>query len=505
MVTNKPIQLLLTGLALAVISLPAAGADKIPSVPKWQRLELTLKSSRAYTNALQEAEVRALFISPLGETNRVYGFWDGGKTWRVRYQPTFPGRWTYYTMCSDTANAGLHEQHGEFLCTASKGDSRFAEHGPVQVARDQQHFEHADRSPFLWLGAAAWDTATRATVLEWEHYVTTCATQKFTVVQWKLPSATFTGREGVSVNLALAQQLDAKVAAANAAGLLNAIAPLWEEADADASLSEDQAMVLLRYCVARWGADDVAWIVAFDCDSAGTQAARWQRLGRAVFNSVSHAPVVLLAGDSTWVLDGFRRERWVDALGFQTRQVTDANALPWLLTGPLSLERRKIPARPLITLDPPAESVGSASFSRRLLWWSLLLNTPAGVSCSAPDGAEPAATAEAIAPLHDFFLTKEFWRWQPALSASLNQPGVKSPQNHIAAVSTEARDVTVIYVPENRTLELAARIVPKKSTATWFNPRSGETTKASAVTAPNAFQFTTPAAGDWVLVVKAVK
>jgi hypothetical protein len=497
MAIPKRIRFRLAALALAVFSLVAARADKLPAVPKWQRFELTLKSSRTYTNALQDAEVRALFVSPLGETNRVYGFWDGGKTWRVRYQPTFPGRWTYYTMCSDTANAGLHEQTGAFLCTASQAGHRFAEHGPVQPARDQQHFEHADRTGFLWLGAVAWENS--ATGEPWNSFVTNRAAQKFTVVQWKLPPATFAGRDRVNVNLAQAKLMDAKVAAANDAGLLSALAPLWElGSDATDSLPEDQAIALLRYCVARWGAHDVAWVIAFDCDSTGTQAARWQRIGRAVFNSVSHAPVVLFAGDSNWVLEGFRRERWVDALGFQTRLVTDTNSLPWLLEGPLSLERNKTPARPLITLDPPP-SGNSADFSRRLLWWSLLRNTPAGVSCDATDAAP------AIAPLHDFFATKAFWRLQPAAAAVLNSPEPQSPGEQITAVSTEARDFTVIYLPGPRTIDVAARAVPMKSAAAWFNPRTGQTLKAAAGIGPAKYQFQTPDAGDCVLVIQATK
>ena len=529
MVNRKLLRRLLAIGCIAWLHLPATLlAQKLPAVPKWQRLELNLKSSRSYTNALQEAEVRALFISPLGETNRVYGFWDGGKNWRVRYQPTFAGRWKYYTMCSDTANTGLHEQSGEFLCTASKNENRFAEHGPVQVARDSQHFEHADRTPFLWLGDAAWNAAGRSSASDWTEYTKTRAEQKFNVVQWKLPAPAFTGRERISINLELFRQLESKIAAANGAGLLNAIAPLWEiGANANDSLPEDQAIALLRYCLARWDADHVAWIVAFEADNTGSQAARWQRIGRAVFNPVSHAPVVLLPGESTWVLDNFRNERWVDALGFQTTQVTDEDSLPWLLNGPLALERRKLPARPLITLAPSAETANSAlattGLSRRLLWWNVLLNTPAGVSSSALDIAEWTTTpkapttaqpwfqatslpgAAAIAPLNDGLASKDFWRLQSLAQAVTVQAGTKFPRNQIVAAGTEARDLLLAYIPEDRAVNLATRTLPPRATASWFNPRTGESAPARAVGGATTYNFATPAAGDWLLVLKAGK
>ena len=528
MANRKLLQTLLVVVGIVAFSPPLdLLAQKVQSVPKWQPFELTLKSSRNYTNPLQEAEVRALFISPLGETNRVYGFWDGGRTWRVRYQPAFPGRWTYYTMCSDTSNSGLHEQTGEFLCTASRTDSSFAEHGPVQVARDNWHFEHADRTPFLWLGDAAWDTAARSTASDWSEYTKMRAAQKFNVVQWKLPAATFTSHNRISINLDAFKQLETRIESANRAGLLNAIAPLWEIGAAGDILPENQAIALLRYCVARWDADDVAWIVAFESDSTGAQAARWQRIGRAVFNSVSHAPVVLLPGDSSWVTDNFRHERWVDALGIQTAQVKDEDSLPWLLNGPVSLERNKSPVKPLITLAPPAETANSAlaatDLARRLLWWNVLLNTPAGVSCSArdvadwtTDGKTPMTSqpwyqalflpgAAAIAPLNDFLATKDFWRLQPLTQAVTAQTTAKFSRSQIVAVGTEDHSLTVVYIPEDRAVNLAAHALPARPNATWFNPRTGESRKTGAVSGPTNANYATPAPGDWVLVLQARK
>ena len=56
-------------------------------VPKWGRFEQSFKSGVLYSNALQDATLTVLFTSPLGETNLVYGFWDGDKNWRVRFSP----------------------------------------------------------------------------------------------------------------------------------------------------------------------------------------------------------------------------------------------------------------------------------------------------------------------------------------------------------------------------------------------------------------------------------
>lgn len=524
----------LTAVCVALFILPAR-AEKVPTTPKWQRFELTLKSSVTYTNPIQEAEMRVLFVSPLGETNRVYGFWDGGKTWRVRFQPGFAGRWTYYTMCSDTANAGLHAQTGSFLCTATKGEASLDLHGPVQVARSQKHLEHADRTPFLWLGDAAWSAALKSTSKDWEEFVEARAQQKFNAVQWRLnpdlrdpKQSAFTGRDCISVNLEVFRQLDAKIATANRAGLLCAIAPLWEISDrAEEPLPEDQAIRLLRYAVARWSAEDVAWIVAFESDSTGAPATRWQNIGRAVFGQVTHAPVILLPGESVWAFDAFRRERWVDVLGVQTTSVVNENALPWLLHGPLALERQKVPAHPLVTIAPPPEVSTkpakhqiSGELPMRLLWWSVLLNTPAGVSYQAQDIAEwntnPDAKksaqpwrdalalpgANALAPLAGAFAGKEFWRLEP-FSQVRNSSA--APTHETVAASTEAQEFMMIYTPEERTVNLPLSQTSPSVKANWHNVRTGETLLANAAKPTATTQrFTTPATGDWLLTLQKV-
>lgn len=50
-------------------------------------------------------ELLATFTGPGGEKYAVPGFWDGGRTWRVRFAPTAPGRWSYVTACREAAGS----------------------------------------------------------------------------------------------------------------------------------------------------------------------------------------------------------------------------------------------------------------------------------------------------------------------------------------------------------------------------------------------------------------
>ena len=119
----------------------ASQSPKAPVVPKWTRFEHAFKSSIAYSNPLQQASLQVTFISPTGKTNRVDGFWDGGRTWRVRFAPDQVGRWSYQTSCSDVSNRRLHDQRGALICTAPIAGTVFQRHGPIRIARDRRRIE----------------------------------------------------------------------------------------------------------------------------------------------------------------------------------------------------------------------------------------------------------------------------------------------------------------------------------------------------------------------------
>src|SRR4051812_37938155 len=84
----------------------AGAADKTATVH--DRFEVTLESAANYENPPQETSITATFTAPDGQKLTVPGFWDGGKTWRVRFLPTQAGGWKYEIVCSDKSNNGLH-------------------------------------------------------------------------------------------------------------------------------------------------------------------------------------------------------------------------------------------------------------------------------------------------------------------------------------------------------------------------------------------------------------
>lgn len=511
-------------------------------VPKWTRFEHTFKSSVLYSNALQEVTLKVRFVSPLGEAFEVDGFWDGGKVWRVRFAPDQPGRWTYASTCSDASNRGLHGQTGAFLCTSPVGHSRFRQHGPVRIARDQRHLEHADGTPFFWLADTTWDGARVSSPKDWDLYVRVRESQKFSVVQWAVAPGNndenqpaFTGYpERIAINPEFFKRLDAKLERLSQSGLLSAIAPLAElENQGVATLPDDQAALLLRYVVARWGAEPVAWLVAFEGDTQGKKVGRWKRIGNAVFANTRHAPVVLYPGQAAWVLDEFRDQAWVDVFGLQTVTGTTEDALKFTFAGPFPKEWTQKPTRPLIPFTPlengfavPGKQRFTSDDVRHAAYWSLFLAPPAGVSYGGQGvvhwdlTADPAdkqvpgsglpmwqkamfmPAARQMFQLGRLMETLDYWKLQPQANLLAVQPGESNPSLWVTAAASPANNVALVYAPNQKAVDLATDHIPAAAKMTWFNPRTGTDARALAVVG-TTFQVPTPGPGDWVLLMKA--
>jgi hypothetical protein len=85
------------------------------------------------------------------------------------------------------------------------------------------------------------------------------------------------------------------------------------------------------------------------------------------------------------------------------------------------------------------------------------------------------------------------------------QPGDKSAERFIAAAGTEGKELLLVYVPEDRTVSLFLKALPRSPAIGWYNPRTGETNRAVAVVGESACQVPTPNPGDWLLTTREGK
>jgi hypothetical protein len=530
-------------IALVVACSGATRSPKQRIVPHWARFEQAFLSTFAYTNPLQEASFRAVFTSPSGEIRSIDGFWDGGRTWRVRFCPDTPGQWTFTTYCSDQKNAGLDGQTGKFLCTAPVGDSVFQRHGPVRIARDHRHFEHADGTPFFWIADTVWSGACVSTPKDWQRYATIRASQSFNVALWCI--APENGREQeravtgfyekIGINPTSFQRLDAKLEILSREGILSAIAPV-ADIGAPATgklLPEDQAALLFRYVIARWGADPVVWVVDARNGASSSDVDRWRRIGDLVFTNSFHAPTLLI-GASAAPRDVLFDRPWVGAYGFETAGVSTRKPIGGEVTAiePSSMTPTAQP-HPVVLFAPRENGLANASKKRfnpddvrHAVYENLFMAPPAGVTYSAQgvldwDTTGQANGTDAGMPLWQkssfmpgakqmrtlamLMHSIDFWRLRPQPQVVPAKSGQLPANVGVVAASTASKDLTLVYLPQPDPVDVYLEAMPASPLISWLEPRQGATSTAVAVVSGPTCQFPPPGTGDWVLLIRASK
>jgi hypothetical protein len=127
----------------------------------WEKVEIALQASRSYQNPYTEVEVWVDLKGP-GFDKRCYGFWDGGKTFRVRVLAISPGTWTW-TSGSNQSDSGLNGKTGKFTATAwheAEVVKNPCRRGMIKASANGHAFEYADGTPFFLLGDTWWSIPT---------------------------------------------------------------------------------------------------------------------------------------------------------------------------------------------------------------------------------------------------------------------------------------------------------------------------------------------------------
>ena len=513
---------------------------------QWGVFERAFESGEDHADPFRDVEAAVRFEAPSGRTRQVEAFWDGGRTWRVRFSPDEPGTWRYRTSCA--VDAVLEGREGTFECGGPAGE-RLGARGPIRLADDLRHFEHADGTAFFYLADTAWNGVLRASAEQWARYLSRRAEQGFSAVQfvcthWRACAAdpvgdvAWEGVEDIRLNPAFFARMDAKVAAINAHGLVGVPVLLWalKPCDPGRYLAEADAIRVARYVAARWGAHNVIWLLGGDGAYTGESAARWCRVGKAVFGNDPDRRDRLVSmhpqGVSSYAAD-LGGEAWLDFLGYKSGHGDSEDHLRWTAEGPMSTDWRRRPTRPVVNLEPNYEyhvgyhhkTVHGAREVRRAAWWSLLAAPPAGITYGnnhiwpwnhepgpAPDhpGCCPGDTCgpwergldmpgvEGMGVLAGFFRSFEWWQLRPAPDALAQQPGREQVARYVSVARTDDGAFLVAYTPAGDAVALRAAAAPPGD-ALWLDPRTGQMRPA----APDGARYAPPDDRDWVLTIGA--
>jgi hypothetical protein len=123
----------------------------------WDVEELTLTASGTYENPYMDIDVWIDLKGP-GFAKRVYGFWDGGQVFKVRFTATAPGEWSWRSG-SFPLDPGLDGKTGQ--CTAlpvseENKKKNIACRGILRPSENGHGFVHPDGSSFFMIGDTWW-------------------------------------------------------------------------------------------------------------------------------------------------------------------------------------------------------------------------------------------------------------------------------------------------------------------------------------------------------------
>lgn len=122
-------------------------------VHTWEKQELTFAAKHSFANPYTEAVVWVDLTGP-GFHKRVYGFWDGGNTFRVRILATAPGTWKWQSG-SMPSDPGLAGKTGSFTATdwtEQEKRENPLRRGFLRPTPNHHALELADGTPFFVIG-----------------------------------------------------------------------------------------------------------------------------------------------------------------------------------------------------------------------------------------------------------------------------------------------------------------------------------------------------------------
>jgi hypothetical protein len=280
---------------LAVLPNVATAADSPPTEANVVA-EITLDAAQPHRRPFLDVALDVVFTDPGGARKTMPAFWAGGNKWKVRYSSPIVGTHRYRTQCNETGDTGLHAVEGRVEVAPYTGDNPLFRHGMLQIARDQRHFEHADSTPFFWLGDTWWKCLCKR--LSWEGFQELAADRKakgFSVIhivcgpypdeavfeaRWENEGGKpYVNREFTEVNPAYFEYADRRLKHLVEAGLVPAIVGGWGRGDCDGMAMAGVAGMKRhwRNLIARYGAYPTIWIVGGE--SGGPE---WTEVARYV-------------------------------------------------------------------------------------------------------------------------------------------------------------------------------------------------------------------------------
>jgi hypothetical protein len=517
------------------------------------------RAAAAHADPYNDDELDVEFTGPSGATFRHPAFWGGGDVWKARFAGAEEGQYAFRTLCARGEDAGLSGRSGSITVLPYRGANALCARGRLRVAEDRRHLEHADGTPFFWIGDTWWMAPTKR--LSWPGFLELTADRAakgFNVIQLVAGSPpdmdAFDPRganeggqpftEGfASINPAYYDYADRKIATLVESGLTPCILGTWGyyllKMGGAAKVKR-----LWRYLVARYGAYPVVWCLC------GEAVMRYYLSETQEADEIAQRKGWTEVMAHVRAIDGYHNLITIHPTRYGAEQVEDHTLMDveMLQTGHSDVQSvaptieavrtavAREPRRPVVNGEVNYEGIGGRAWQnvQRLCFYHSALNGVAGFTYGAngiwqfnedgdlfgasPHGRTWGATswreAMRLPGSRQVCIGAEFMRrfpwWKiaahPEWLAKPANPSVPNAyENVMVGIPGELR---LLYVPHWWQPPVLVNFEPgARYAATFFNTITGEDIEIGAVTPDTEGQWIPPhppEARDWIVVMKAV-
>ena len=538
--------------------------EVVAQIRRWEVFELKLQAKHHYINpyAAIPADtkgglVQVVFSGTNGEARGkkvvLFGFWDGGQNWKVRFSSPFTGTWAYKSVSKDP---GLSDIKGNLQVGDWPQDGlneNATRHGLVEVlksgAQAGHYFRYADGTPFLWIGDTWWNwTNRRINFSTFKNLVDDRAAKGFNIGQlfvaangWGRQSSLLDSTYDV-LDVAHMQKVDSMIAYANSKGITLWIQGWWSRENLDKTAGEKKIRRWWRYLVHRFAAYNVIWVIAgeYNLDNyGGLGLPFWKDVGSRIKAEDPYDRIVSAHNTPPNWKGGMDAPQWSTAeilnnetwLDYNQSQVGHGRMANEMTPSVVSKAYATTPAKPIVVTEPWYEFIEGNPTGRdiRFAAWSAILSGAAGHTYGgghiwlahvpeAPSGTGgpwPLETgferntldyegARSMSNVAVFFKKIEWWKMSPHPKLVLEYPVNKYC---LAAPGQEY----VVYLRWGGTLKIDLKTTSAKDSFEyyWYDPATGKSLTPKVVKGGTEVFFSAPGGypgnlniPDWVLHVK---
>jgi len=516
-------------------------------IERWRMHQISFNSEANYADPFNDVILDITFTGPGGAEMVMPAFWDGGGTWRVRFAPVELGEWNYITSCSNTEDAGLHNQSGSFTCVPYTGELEIYRRGFLKTEPGVRYLMYADGTPFFYLGDTHWSMPKEPFDAMFKTVVDARAAQGFTVYQSEpLGHPVNHGpgydlRDGLDESdLAAFADLDRRFDYIAEAGLAHANAQLFFAVElAEHVYEETYLRQLGRYWAARYGAYPVLWTTAQEADDDfyGVFTAEenpWKIVAEALAANDPYChPLSAHQENTGHTSAGNSAFHKLEAHSWFAAQWSPALDSPPDFAVPKDY-RQNGGGKPAVNYEGRYENLWTKNFGARAQGWLAFLNGMAGYGYGAidiwlyestydadttsRDGIDTITPEDKAAPwteslyfetteqlgyMRRFFEKIAWWELTPRFDCRRHWFVPWPRVNYSVASQGNESYVAYFYNRTKATGLLRGLDRQAGYQAEWFNPRSGETLPIGEARASLGIYRIPrkPDTNDWVLYV----